>query len=70
MANFKDIQIDLLESIERFIEAFYRRSNTTPTKDEITDELTRYYTFDEIYICLDGINDFIELLGGVKHGTN
>ena len=69
MITFKDIQIDLFKAMERHIEAFFRWNKGQVSLDEIIGELGHYYTFDELMICMDDIEYFLEELEAAHNGN-
>jgi hypothetical protein len=60
MGQMKDLYGLLLDAIEKRIVCIIDSFEHMPSNAAIIDELTRFFTFDELMICKDGYLDFID----------
>jgi hypothetical protein len=64
MSSMKALQIDLLESMKASIDRFMDGAAFMPAYSVIIKELRNYFTFDEIFDCMDIIEGYLNELEG------
>jgi hypothetical protein len=64
MSSMKALQIDLLESMKACIDRFMDGAAFMPAYSVIIKELRNYFTFDEIFDCMDIIEGYLNELEG------
>lgn len=55
-----EIQAELFDKIIIKIDEYFERCAGFPTIGAVIEELTRYFTFDELIICKAEIHEYIE----------
>jgi hypothetical protein len=64
MAHMKVMQIDLLDSMKACIDRFMDGAAYMPVYMVIIEELTNYFSLDDIYDCYDDIEEYLHELEG------